>query len=92
MVFKKRMAGETLPESDHVCPASGGVDADREARLAEFLAALPDVDVTRVSVVLRENEAVLSGFVATALERLRIETALERGVPGLRIVNRLQLG
>lgn len=42
--------------------------------------------------MFRGNEAEISGFVSTALERLKIEAALRDGVPGIRIENRLQVG
>lgn len=91
MVFKKRMFHRALPELDTAWPAEPGQDALREARLAEFVAALPDIDACDVSITLCGECVSLSGYVATALERLRLEAALAQAAPGIRIDNRVQV-
>jgi osmotically-inducible protein OsmY len=51
--------------------------ADLEARVADTLAAVHDVDATDVSVVMRGNTAVLMGFIGSTAESSRAaETAL----------------
>ena len=66
--------------------------ADLEARVADTLAAVHDLDATDVSVVARGNAVVLSGFIGSPDESQRAEeTALS--VEGVdEVINQLTTG
>jgi hyperosmotically inducible protein len=84
MVFKERTffggdPGDTAAQQP----------ADLEARVADTLAAVHDIDATDVSVVVRGNTAVLMGFIGSTAESERaVETA--RSVEGIdEVINEL---
>lgn len=81
MVFKERtFFGETPHDERIETPASGS--AVLEARVADCLAALPDIDASEVTVVADGGRIVLGGFMGTAeeIERAMAATLTITGV------------
>ncbi len=92
MIFKERRFHQAEPSYEHLLPEAQSQDSGLEARIADFLASLADLDATQMSVVVSEGRAVLGGFAASAAEAARAADAIGAEFPGIPVENRLQVG
>lgn len=91
MVFKERTFHGKDPRDEKISTPQSA-SADLEARAADFLASLADLDATQVSVVVAEAQLIVSGFVASARDVEAVEAALRHEFVDISIANRLRAG
>ncbi len=92
MVFKERKFHQVDPSDEQILPAQVSASAAQEAEIADFLASLPNLDATQISVVVDRSSIVLSGFAASREEAQRAAAAALQIFPRMTVDNRLQVG
>lgn len=91
MIFKERRFHQVDPSDEALQAGDLSFQADLEARIADFLSSLSDINVSEMSVVVGDGRAILGGFAASAEERIRAEAAIHHAFPGVPVDNRLSL-
>lgn len=92
MMFKERRFHQLDPSDETAGTLRASPAAALEAQAADFLASLPDVDVTQMSAVVTGGVLVLGGFAASAAEAERAARALTTRFPDLSVENRVEVG
>lgn len=92
MMFKERRFHQLDPSDEAAVMLRASPAAELEARAADFLASLADVDVTGMSAVMTDGVLVLGGFAASVAEAERAANALVTRFPELAVDNRVEVG
>lgn len=92
MMLKERRFHQLDPSDEAAGTLRASPAAELEARAADFLASLADVDVTGMSAVMTDGVLVLGGFAASVAEAERAANALVTRFPELAVDNRVEVG
>lgn len=92
MVFKERTFRGEQPEDEKIKADGKATGAALEAQVADFLASVPALDATQISVVASGPGIVLSGFVPSTFESETAEATIREAFNGLSVENRLRVG